>query len=145
MPGIGKKKLNQITIEERSTPAGRFEGQLGSDANYSGLVWVDYESGLSIHPVVTNIPSEKRLQRLSSNNPKDRRITYGCINVSHEFYRDQIHPTFRDFGGVIYILPEVHSIQTVFGSEAAAFNQSEYMRKSPPHPCSYALLCGSSA
>lgn len=122
-PGVGQKKLSEITIKERTTPAGRYEAGLGSSPDKSELVWVDYESGLSIHPVVTNSPSERRLERLASLKMAERRITYGCINVSSLFYKEAIHPTFEKSSGIVYILPEVHSIKMVFGAQAGLFSQ----------------------
>lgn len=122
-PGVGQKKLSDIGIEERTTPAGRFESQLGTSPNKSELLWIDYESGVSMHPVVTSNASEHRLERLSGTNISARRITYGCVNVSSHFYTEAIHPTFKYTSGIVYILPEVHSIKTVFGAEADRFSQ----------------------
>lgn len=123
--GVGQKKLSDIKVEERTTPAGRFEVQIGTSPNKSELLWIDYESGLSMHPVVTSNPLEHRLKRLSSSNLSERRITYGCINVSSLFYEEVIHPTFKNSSGIAYVLPEVHSILKVFGPEAAQFSQRE--------------------
>lgn len=124
-PGVGKKKLADIKIEERTTPAGRFQAQLGSNPNKSELLWIDYDSGLSMHPVVTSNPLEHRLQRLLNPNVSEHRITYGCINVASTFYSQLIHPTFKDSSGFVYILPEIHSILSVFGPEAYRFSLRE--------------------
>lgn len=124
-PGVGKKKISDISVEERMTPAGRFVAQIGLNANKSEILWIDYESGLSMHPVITNNPAEHRLQRLSSNDTTERRITYGCINISKNLYNDFIHPTFKNSMGIVYILPEVRSIFEVFGSEAYRFTQRD--------------------
>jgi hypothetical protein len=123
--GVGQKKLSDITVDEKTTPAGRFEVQLGTSPNKSELLWIDYESGLSMHPVVTSNPLEQRLKRLLSSNLSDRRITYGCVNVSSLFYQEVIHPTFKNSSGITYILPEVHSIKAVFGAEADQFSHRE--------------------
>lgn len=121
-PGIGEKKLSEITLPERTTPAGRFVADLGLDLKKSEILWIDYESGLSLHKVVTAVASEQRLQRLASERPTDLRITYGCINVSGQFYEEFVYPTFKNTSGIVYILPEVHSIGKVFGPEAAQFS-----------------------
>jgi hypothetical protein len=120
-PGVGKKRLADISVAERTTPAGRFVADLGLDLQNSEILWVDYDSGLSLHIVATGVASERRLQRLSSRQPTDLRITYGCINVSKQFYKEFVYPTFKNTSGIVYILPEVHSIQKVFGSEAANY------------------------
>lgn len=124
-PGVGQKKLSEIKVEERTTPAGRYEVQIGMSPNKSELLWIDYESGLSMHPVVTSNPLEQRLQRLLSSDLSGRRITYGCVNVSSLFYQEVIHPTFKNSSGIAYILPEVHSIEAVFGVEADQFSRRE--------------------
>lgn len=118
-PGVGEKKLRDIHVDERTTPAGRFVADLGLDLSNSMILWIDYDSGLSLHIVPTGVPSERRLQRLSSTQPADLRITYGCINVSKQFYTEFVYPTFKNTSGIVYILPEVHSIQQVFGAQAA--------------------------
>ncbi len=121
--GVGKKKLSDIRIEERTTPAGRFEAQLGINPKQSEMLWIDYESGVSMHPVVTSNASEHRLQRLSSANVAEHRITYGCINVPIAFYKEFVHTTYKNSAGIVYILPENHSILAVFGPEAARFSK----------------------
>lgn len=123
LPGVGNKKISDITIAERTTPAGRFEADLGLDLHKSEILWIDYESGLSMHPVVTAIASERRLQRLSSEDATQHRITYGCINVPNTFYKQVIQPTFKHTKGIVYILPEIDSIHKVFGPEAARYSQ----------------------
>ncbi|MDO9024144.1 hypothetical protein [Zwartia sp.] len=122
-PEVGKKKLADIRKDERTTPAGRFVADLGLDLQNSEILWIDYDSGLSLHIVITANASEQRLKRLASKQVADLRITYGCINVSKQFYIDIVYPTFKNTSGIVYILPEVHSIQKVFGQEAARFAQ----------------------
>jgi hypothetical protein len=124
-PGVGQKKLSEISITERTTPAGRFEAQVGLAPDHSDLLWIDYDSGLSLHPVITSNLSEHRIERLSSLNATDHRISYGCINVPSNFYKEVVHPIFKITGGIVYILPEKHSILSVFGAEAAKFSQRE--------------------
>lgn len=114
VPGIGQRKLSTITPKERTTPAGRFVGSLGNDLGAENVVWVDYEAGISLHRVVTSNPKERRLQRLANASTRDKRISYGCINVPTAFYDRVVEPTFTGTSGVIYILPEVRSMQAVF-------------------------------
>lgn len=121
-PDIGKKKLSDIRVHERTTPAGRFEADLGLDLNKTEMLWIDYDSGVSMHVVVTGNAKERRLQRLLSDDSTQRRITYGCVNVSSEFYQSVIQPIFNQSSGIVYILPEIHSIHKVFGPEAARFS-----------------------
>jgi hypothetical protein len=114
VPGIGLRQIASIRPDERTTPAGRFEARMGLTPRGEDLLWVDYDSALALHRVVTSKPQERRLQRLASPVPEERRITYGCINVPAEFFDAVIQPTFAG-GGVVYILPELRALHEVFG------------------------------
>lgn len=116
VPGIGQRELSAIRPEERTTPAGRFVASLGNDLGARNVVWVDYDAGISLHRVVTSNPKERRLQRLATASTRDKRISYGCINVPAAFYDRVVEPTFTGTNGVIYILPEVRSMEAVFPS-----------------------------
>ncbi|MEO5671416.1 MAG: hypothetical protein ABIR26_12045 [Ramlibacter sp.] len=116
VPGIGNRPLSSIRPHERTTPAGRFVASLARDHKGEELLWVDYDTSVSLHPVVKGHPSERRAQRLASPSPKDHRITYGCINVPVKFYETVVNPTFTGTNGIVYILPETRSARQVFGS-----------------------------
>ncbi|MBU1384930.1 MAG: L,D-transpeptidase [Alphaproteobacteria bacterium] len=113
-PGIGDRPLSAITPAERITPAGRFIASLGQNLAGKSILWIDYESALSLHPVVTTRAGERRAQRLATDTPTDNRISWGCVNVPAEFYRDIVHPAFDGAPGVVYILPEHRSLAEVF-------------------------------
>jgi len=112
-PGIAGLALREIPGRDRTTPAGRFIGGFGPSIDAGRVLWVDYESAVSIHPTATGVPAEKRAERLASPSPDDNRITHGCINVSPAFYEQIISPTF-DKGGVFYILPDKDSLAETF-------------------------------
>jgi len=114
-PGIGDRPLSAIRPNERTTPAGRFVSRIGpAKGAYYRVPWVDFATAISMHPVVTSNPKEHRLERLRSLFPDDRRITYGCINVSFAFYDRVVRPTFTGTDGVVYILPEILPLEAVF-------------------------------
>lgn len=115
-PGVGDLQLAQIRPEDRTTPAGRFVTQVGKDLRGDDVVWVDYESGVSIHRVLTGNARERRAQRLASPTPDDNRITFGCINVSRSFFDKVVFPAASRSKAVVYILPESVSLQSVFGA-----------------------------
>ena len=116
VPGIGKRKLATIRPDERTTPSGRFVAYLDRNMKDGEILWVDYEAAISLHPVVTTVPKEHRLERLGSSDPLARRISYGCINVPAQFYRRIVSKAFKGTFGIVYVLPEVRSIRDVFGS-----------------------------
>ncbi len=113
-PGIGDIALSKIPLDERTTAAGRFVARLGPAEGMKNVLWVDFDSALSLHPVITSDPQEQRLQRLRSPSPEDRRITHGCINVPAAFYQNVVHKTFAGTAGVVYILPDSRPLEEVF-------------------------------
>ena len=116
VPGIGERKLSSIRPEERTTPAGRFVASLDRDVHGQEVLWVDYDTALSLHRVVTGLPKERRAERLASPSPLDNRISFGCINVPVKFYEQVVSPSFTGTNGIVYILPETRSAHEVFGS-----------------------------
>ncbi len=111
-PGIAGLALREIPGRDRTTPAGHFVGGFGPSIDAGRVLWVDYDSAISLHPTAS-VPGEKRAERLASPSPDDNRVTHGCINVTPEFYEQIIRPTFER-GGVFYILPDEASIAETF-------------------------------
>ncbi|HEY0332411.1 MAG TPA: L,D-transpeptidase [Stenotrophomonas sp.] len=112
-PGVAGLALREIPGRDRTTPAGRFVGGFGPSTDAGRVLWVDYDSSVSMHPTATGVPAEKRAERLASPSPDDNRVTHGCINVSPEFYERIIRPTFER-GGLFYILPDTASLADTF-------------------------------
>lgn len=112
-PGVAGLALREIPGRDRTTPAGRFVGGYGPSIDAGRVLWVDYESAVSIHPTATGVPAERRVERLASATPDDNRITHGCINVAPGFYERIMQPTFEK-GGVFYILPDKDSLAETF-------------------------------
>lgn len=112
--GIGERELSAIKPDERTTPAGRFVASFGYASGKSKVLWVDYATAISLHPVVTGNKKERRLARLYSPAADDNRITYGCINISAAFYEKLVRPLFADTRGVVYILPDTKPLDEVF-------------------------------
>jgi hypothetical protein len=115
-PGVGDRELTEIKPGERTTPAGRFVANFGIARGNERVLWVDYPSAISLHPVVTGNRKEQRLKRLDSTTPEDNRITYGCINVPVKFYANAVQPLLKDSGAVVYILPDTKPMDEVFAS-----------------------------
>lgn len=113
VPGIGQRPIHAVRADERTTPAGRFVASPGRNARNEDVVWVDYDAAVSMHRVRLTEPAEHRLERLASPHARDRRISYGCINLPVAFFDDVVWPSFAA-GGVVYVLPEIKSIETAF-------------------------------
>ena len=116
VPGIGTRPIPDVRPEERTTPAGRFIAERGRNTLGEDVVWVDYEAAVSMHRVRTVNPKERRLERLASPTVTDNRISYGCINVPVGFYDTYIRPIFANHRAVVYVMPEIKSLQQVFGA-----------------------------
>lgn len=112
-PGIAGLALREIPGRDRTTPAGRFIGGYGPSIDAGRVLWVDYESAVSIHPTAIGTPAERRAERLASPTPEDNRVTHGCINVEPGFYEQVVRATFER-GGIFYILPDKDSIADTF-------------------------------
>ena len=112
-PGIAGLALREIPGRDRTTPAGRFIGGYGPSIDAGRVLWVDYDSAVSIHPTASGVPAEQRAERLASASPDDNRVTHGCINVDPGFYEMVISSTFEK-GGVFYILPDTDSLAETF-------------------------------
>ena len=113
-PGVGDRELSAIAPDKRTTPAGRFVAGFGPAYGRKQVLWVDFSTAVSMHPVITGNKKERRLERLKSPTPDDNRITYGCINVPAEFYANVVSPIFKGTKGIVYILPETKAVGEVF-------------------------------
>ena len=127
--GIGTRPIALVRPEEKTTPAGRFISAPGRNASGEDVVWVDYDAAVSMHRVRPVDPKERRLERLASPDPTQRRISYGCINVPVAFFESVVWPMLGSARAVIYVLPETKSPNEVF---AGAYTSSAKMAQNPP-------------
>jgi hypothetical protein len=116
VPGIGDRPLSQIRPEERTTPAGRFVAALDRNLHGDEILWVDYDSAVSLHRVAPGVPRERRAQRLASPSPLDNRISFGCINVPAGFFDKVVMRAFAGTAGIVYVLPETRPARELFAS-----------------------------
>ena len=133
---IGHRPLERVRPGERVTPAGRFIASLGPDLAEKDVLWVDYDAAIALHRVFTGNPKEDRLRRLATPTVEDNRISYGCINVPAAFFDAVVEPAFNNVvgnpvEGVVYILPEVRSMQSVFPSYDASPSAGSATARSP--------------
>ena len=112
--GIGSRPMAKVRPEEKTTPAGRFVAEAGHNASGEEVVWVDYGAAVSMHRVRLVDPKERRLERLASPDPAERRISYGCINVPVPFFESVVWPLLRTTRAVAYVRPETRSVGEVF-------------------------------
>jgi hypothetical protein len=113
-PDIGTRPLSRIAPHERTTPAGRFLLEPGENLKGEDILWIDYDSAVSMHRVRSAHASERRLERLATPTAADNRISYGCVNVPAIFYDRELHPRFARGKGLAYVLPEQFSLSEAF-------------------------------
>lgn len=70
----------EFTINQRITPEVGYGGDVLQFKELS-------DSVLAIHRVYLLNPRERRAERLQSSDPKQRKISKGCINVDPEVYQ----------------------------------------------------------
>ncbi|RRD58934.1 L,D-transpeptidase [Comamonadaceae bacterium OH2545_COT-014] len=112
-PDIGTRPLSRVRAHEKVTPAGRFLTEEGVNHQGEDIVWLDYDSALSMHRV-RNVAGERRHQRIASDNLADKRISYGCINIPASFFDQHVKPLFGHRKSMVYILPEEQQAAEVF-------------------------------
>ena len=112
--GIGQRPIGEVLPHERTTPAGRFMGERGRNNNGEDVIWVDYDAAVSMHRVRIVDPKERRLERLNTPTTDDNRISFGCVNIPIAFYENVLSPQFKARYGVVYVLPEMKSVQEIF-------------------------------
>jgi len=113
-PGVGQRVATGLRLDERTTPAGRFESVPGHNDKGEAIVWVDYGAALAIHRLRPADPAERRPQRLASETPDDNRISLGCVVVVGSFYDEVVAPLLGQRRGVVYVLPETRELAAVF-------------------------------
>lgn len=112
-PDIGTRPLSKVRPHEKITHAGRFVTEAGRNHQGEDIVWLDYDSALSMHRV-RHVRGENRPRRLQTPTAADNRISFGCVNVPASFYDRYIDPLFSRRQGVVYVLPETRPVTDYF-------------------------------
>ena len=126
--GIGTKAMADVKQQEKTTPAGRFVSQPGTNAGGEEVIWVDYHNAVSMHRVRIVDPKEHRLQRLASGDASQRRISFGCIKVPVAFFDAVLKPNLGAARAVVYVLPERKTLHEVFPVYALEDRYPEWRR-----------------
>lgn len=120
VPGIARRDPASLQRHERTTPAGRFLSEPGHNLKGEDIVWVDYDAKIAIHRLRPDAARAQRTVRLASAAADDKRVSLGCIVVPVSFYEDVIKPALGHHPGVIYVLPEVGTVQDMFSAFSAS-------------------------
>ncbi len=105
--GAGERtQQGLLSVDDRTTPAGRFDTEPGRNLSGEAIVWIDYDSALAIHRVRPGAAQLDRQLRLASTDPLAKRVSAGCVVVPEAFFDAVIGPLFGRQRGVVYVLPE---------------------------------------
>ena len=97
------------------TPAGTFTLRASEDEEYAGgkiLQLVESKAKdanvyIAVHAAWFGDAKEGRAARLKSDKAGARRISYGCINSTHEMFLGKILPNLESLnGGMIFVMPD---------------------------------------
>ena len=117
-PASASARWRRFAPRNAATPAGRFASVPGHTTGGDRVFWLDYDEGIAMHTVVTNVPAEERLRRMASPDPAEHRISYGCINFPPSFFDQVLAPALARRGSVVYVLPDTRQLAEVFPSLA---------------------------
>ena len=130
---ILNSSVEQTTEEMKVTPAGRFPLKMVPSEEYGTAI--DFLKGpnasFAIHRVYLGNPSERRADRLANSDPKNKNISYGCVNVSSDFYDNVLSKLDLSGSAFAYLLPsseislgKYFAMEQPVGAEQAAAKPS---------------------
>ena len=120
VPGVGDKPPSQVLPHERTTPAGRFLSEPGTNDEGDPVVWVEYDTGFAIHRVRPGRSYASRMERLRRPGADGKRASLGCVVVDGAFFDDVVRPALGGGRGMVYVLPETRPVASIFGGEVVA-------------------------
>lgn len=107
VPGVGHRtQSGQLHLRDHITTAGRFVSHPGRNLTGEAVVWIDYDSALAIHRLRPGASHQNRALRLATTDPRERRVTAGCVVVPVAFYETVVVPVLGRSRGVIYVMAE---------------------------------------
>lgn len=106
-PGTGARtEAGLLSLDDMTTPAGRFDSEPGRNLRGEPIVWLDYDNALAIHRLRADASQAERQRRLASALPADKRASAGCVVVPVAFYDTVIAPLLGSRRGWVVVLPE---------------------------------------
>lgn len=106
--GVGDRAQNgTLRLEDLTTPAGRFDSIPGRNRAGDSVVWLDYANALAIHRLRPAPANQRREQRMASADPREKRISAGCVVVPVAFFDQVVKPVLGRGQAVVYVMPEV--------------------------------------
>ena len=115
--GDVESKVSSLKGGAKITPAGKFTLTATPDSEYAGGMVLELAETASegngviaVHAAYLGDASEKRDQRLATPGAGDNRISYGCVNTTHDTFLKSILPNIDTLnGGMIFVLPDAQT------------------------------------
>ncbi|HEU4459527.1 MAG TPA: L,D-transpeptidase [Methylibium sp.] len=112
LPGTGARtEAGLLSLDDMTTPAGRYDSEPGRNLQGEAIVWLDYDNALAIHRLRPGASQAERLRRLASALPADKRASAGCVVVPVAFYDGVVAPLLGRGRGWVVVLPENGAVE----------------------------------
>lgn len=118
---IRTMKIEDMKDVDKITPAGVYNLSVSPSPDYTGGYTLRFNDnrgdlgGIAIHAVYTGNAMEKREAKLASKDPKDKKVSFGCINVDTKFFTGNIIPRIKQMenAGVV-VIPDAQERLAMF-------------------------------
>lgn len=107
------KKADELADIDKVTPAGTYTITVSPSAEYAGGYTLRLNDnngdlgGIAIHSVYLGDPKENRLTKLASKAAGDKKVSYGCINTTRDFFVNKIMPRVGEFNNAgVVVIPD---------------------------------------
>lgn len=101
-----------VLLPEAHYPAGRFGANIDHNLKGKEILWVDYESVISMHPFVTNKPKNPFATSEKANVARKSYFVWLHQCATKSFHSGD--PAFIGIEGIVYVLPDTKSLTDVF-------------------------------
>lgn len=105
--GVGlRTQQGRLRDSDRTTPAGRFVSEPGTNRSGEAVVWIDYDAALAIHRLRPGPAHASRSRHLAGSNPLARRVSAGCVVVPGAFFDGVVQPLLGRQRALVLVMPE---------------------------------------
>jgi hypothetical protein len=129
------KKADELADVDKVTPAGTYSITVSQNPDYEGGYVLRLNDkngdlgGIAIHSVYLGDAKENRPAKLLSKDLKDKKISYGCINTSQDFFVNKILPKIGSFNNAgVVVIPDAQDTFMSFMKPTTESKRKEMAR-----------------
>ncbi len=129
------KKADELADVDKVTPAGTYTITVSESKDYEGGYVLRLNDkngdlgGIAIHSVYLGDAKENRPAKLLSKDLKDKKVSYGCINTSQDFFVNKILPKIGSFNNAgVVVIPDAQETLMSFMEPTTETKQKETAR-----------------